>query len=106
MKRAIVMTLAAALCVAFAAEARPQDKLVLTLEDSIRLALKQNPFYQAEKAKEDQASAGVRQAVAAFFPSLNASGMNVLDKKVFTVEFPSFIPGEPPQRFKVDFTRP
>jgi len=87
------------------AAAGAQEKLVLTLEDSIRLALEQNPFYQAAKAREDQASAQVRGAVAGFFPSVNAQGTNVLDKKVFTIEFPSLIPGEPPQRIKFDFTR-
>ena len=81
------------------------DKMVLTLDDSLRLALKQNPFYLAAKAQEDQASAAVGQAVAGFFPSVNAQGSNVLDKKVFSIEFPSMIPGEPPQRFKIDFTR-
>jgi outer membrane protein TolC len=102
-KFAAVLTFAALLPAAAAAGA--QEKLVLTLEDSIALALKQNPFHQAALAKEDQASALVREAVAGFFPSVNAQGMNVLDKKVFTIEFPSLIPGEPPQRIKFDFTR-
>jgi len=81
------------------------ETMVLTLDDSIRLALKQNPFYLAAQAKEDQASAAVGQAVAGFFPSVNAQGMNVLDKKVFSVEFPSLVPGQPPQRVKLDFSR-
>jgi len=85
--------------------ASAQEKMVLTLDDSIRLALKQNPFYLAAKEREDQASAAVGQAVAGFFPSLNAQGINVLDKKVFSVEFPSMIPGQPPQRVKLDFSR-
>lgn len=85
--------------------AMPQEKMVLTLEESIRLALLQNPFHLAEKAKEDQASSMVREAAAGFFPSLTAVGTDVLDKKVFTVELPSFIPDQPPQRFKLDFTR-
>jgi len=94
-----------ALAVWLPASAAAQDKLVLTLEDSIKLALAQNPYYQAAKAREDQASAQVREAVAGFFPTVNAQGTNVLDKKVFTIEFPSLIPGEPPQRIKFDFTR-
>jgi outer membrane protein TolC len=83
----------------------PQEKITLTLDDCIRLALQQNPFYLAEKAKEEEASYRVKEAVSNFFPSLNAQGTNVLDKKVFTVEFPSFIAGQPPQRYKIDFTR-
>jgi outer membrane protein TolC len=80
-------------------------KLVLTLDESIRLALQQNPFYLAEKAKEAGASAGVREAVSGFFPSLNAQGTDILDKKVFSITFPSFFPGMAPQTIKMDFTR-
>jgi outer membrane protein len=105
MKRWFIRAAVLALAALSAVAAGAQEKLVLTLEDSIRLALKQNPFYQAAKAREDQASAQVREAVAGFFPSVNAQGTNVLDKKVFTIEFPSLIPGEPPQRIKFDFTR-
>jgi outer membrane protein len=90
---------------ALAATGQDEAPLVLTLEDSIRLALRQNPFYLAEKAKEDGASAAVREAVAGFFPSLNAQGQNVLDKKVFSVVFPSLVPGQPPTKVKLDFTR-
>lgn len=82
-----------------------QERITLTLDECIRLALQQNPFYLAEKAKEEEASYRVKEAVSNFFPSLNAQGTNVLDKKVFTLEFPSFIPGQPPQRVKIDFTR-
>jgi len=82
-----------------------QERITLTLDECIRLALRQNPFYLAEKAKEEEASYRVKEAVSNFFPSLNALGTNVLDKKVFTLEFPSFIPGQPPQRVKIDFTR-
>jgi outer membrane protein TolC len=84
---------------------RPQEKLTLTLEDSLKLALEQNPAYLAEKAKEDGASSLVQRATAGLFPSLNAQGTDILDKKVFTVELPSFIPGGSPQKFKLDFTR-
>jgi len=94
-----------ALAAGLPAAAGAQEKLVLTLEDSVKLALRQNPFTQAARAQEDEASALVREAVAGFFPSVNAQGTNVLDKKVFTVEFPSFVPGQPPQRVKLDFTR-
>ena len=85
--------------------AAAQEKMVLTLDDSLRLALKQNPFYQAARAREDQASAAVKEAVAGFFPSVNASGTDVLDKKVFSIEFPSLVPGQPPTKIKMDFTR-
>jgi outer membrane protein len=93
------------LAIALGLSAAAEETRVLTLDDSIRLALKQNPFYLSAQAKEDQASAAVGQAVAGFFPSVNAQGTNVLDKKVFSVEFPSLVPGQPPTRVKLDFTR-
>ncbi|MDD8026313.1 MAG: TolC family protein [Acidobacteriota bacterium] len=111
MKRAVALigclaALAAAFPVLAATPpAQAQETLTLTLEDSIRLALRQNPFYLAEKAKEDGASAVVREAVSGFFPSVNAQGSNILDKKVFTVEFPAFYEGGSPTKVKMDFTR-
>ncbi len=96
-----LILLAAVLCGAASA----QDKMILTLEDSLRLALKQNPFFLAEQAREDQAAAAVKEAFAGFYPTLNAQGTDVLDKKVFTIEFPSMVPGEPPTKVKFDFTR-
>ncbi len=83
----------------------PQDKLVLTLDDSVRLALAQNPYHLATGERVDAAYSGLRQAASQFFPSLDAQGLYTLDEKVFELEFPSFIPGQPPRRVKVDFTR-
>jgi len=80
-------------------------KLVLTMEDCIRLALEQNPFYLSAQEKENEARAQVHQAVSNFFPALNAQGTDILDKKVFTVEIPPMAPGQQPQRVKFDFTR-
>jgi len=105
MKKAGALFLAAVLVFGPSAVAFSQEKLTLTLEDSIKLALEQNPFYLAEKAKEDQASYMVREAVSNFFPTLNAQGIHVLDKKVMTIDMPSFVPGMPSQKIKLDFTR-
>jgi outer membrane protein TolC len=82
-----------------------QEQLTLTLEDSVTMALAQNPYHLATEERVDAAKAQRREAVASFFPSLNAQGLKTLDEKVFELEFPSFIPGEPPQRVEVDFTR-
>jgi outer membrane protein len=82
-----------------------QDKIALTLDESLRLALLQNPMYLAEKTKEDQASAVVRQALAGFLPSLNGQGSDILDKKLFDVLIPPLFPGMSSQRVKFDFTR-
>ncbi len=82
-----------------------QDKLILTLEDSVRLALSQNPYHLASEERVDAAYSKLREAASGFLPSLNAQGLHTLDEKVFELEFPSFVPGEPPQRVKIDFTR-
>jgi outer membrane protein len=79
--------------------------LTLTLEDAIDLALRQNPNYLATQEKEGQARGLLREAVSHFLPSLNMQGTNTLAEKLFVLEFPSLIPGEPPQRISVDFTR-
>lgn len=89
---------------ALAAQEAPET-LTLTLEDAIELALRQNPNYLATQEREGQARGIVREAVSRFLPSLNLQGMNTLDEKLFVLEFPSFVPGEPPQRISIDFTR-
>ena len=83
----------------------PQEKLVLTLQESIQLALAQNPSHLAAEERVAGAKSQIREAVAGFFPTLSASGLRTLKEKVMVLEFPSFIPGEPPQRVELDFTR-
>ncbi len=83
----------------------PQGTLTLTLEESLRLALAQNPNYLVAEEKVETARAQVREAAASFFPSLNAQGLQTLDEKLFVLEFPSFVPGQPPQRMSIDFTK-
>ena len=101
----IAPILALLLALSLSLPAQTQTKLVLTLEESLRLALLQNPQVLAESAKEDQASSVVGQALANFFPKIDAQGSDILDKKVFSVLLPGFFPGMEPQRFEFDFTR-
>lgn len=82
-----------------------KEKIILTLEESLRLALERNPFYLANQEKLGEAMASVREAASRFMPSLNLQGTHTLDEKLFVLEFPSFIPGQPPQRVSIDFTR-
>jgi outer membrane protein TolC len=82
----------------------PQEKMILTLEESIRLALSQNPYHLATEERVETARARVREAAAGFLPSLNAQGIHTLDEKLFELEFPDPITGQS-QRFSVDFTR-
>jgi outer membrane protein len=80
-------------------------KVTVTLDEAIGMALRQNPFHMAAQEKVAQARAQVRQAASGFLPTLNAQGQDTLDEKLFVLEFPSFTPGEPPQRFSIDFTK-
>ncbi len=105
MRRITPIALIVALGLALAAPGYSQEKLVLTLDDCLRLALSGNPFVLATKEKEAAAAAQVRSAASRFFPAVNGQGSDILDKKVMTLEFPSFVPGEPPQRVKLDFTK-
>lgn len=82
----------------------PQEKMILTLEESIRLALSQNPYHLAAEERVETARAQVREAAAGFLPSLNAQGLHTLDEKLFELEFPDPITGQS-QRISVDFTR-
>jgi outer membrane protein len=82
-----------------------QEKLTLTLDKSVELALTQNPYHLATEERVDAAYSKLREAASGFLPSLDAQGLHTLDEKVFELEFPSFIPGEPPQKVRVDFTR-
>lgn len=82
-----------------------QDRVTLTLEKSVRLALTQNPYHLATEERVNAASSRVREATAGFMPSLNAQGQSTLLEKLMILEFPSLIPGEPPQEIELDFTR-
>ncbi|MGB9836095.1 MAG: TolC family protein [Candidatus Saccharicenans sp.] len=105
--KALASILLLLLVLSSAGQAQENEKsaLELTLQDCLKLALEKNPYFLATQAKEDEARAQVRQAVANFFPSLSAQGTDILDKKVFTVEIPPMYPGQQPQRVKFDFTR-
>lgn len=81
------------------------ETLTLTLKTAIDTALRQNPFFMATREREAQAGAGVREAVSRFLPILSAQGTQNLAEKLFYLEFPSLIPGEPPQRVAIDFTK-
>ncbi len=107
MKRTILALLAALTLAAGAGFASAEEKtpLVLTLDDCLRLALEQNPAYLAARETEPGAKARLNEAAAQFFPSIDAQGTNIVSKKPFEILFPSMVPGEPPQRVKVDFTR-
>jgi len=105
MKRASCFVAALLIILGTGPTAPAQEKITLTLEKCLDLALSQNPFYLASQERIDAAQARVRQAAAQFFPSLSAQGQQNLDEKVFVLEFPSFVPGGRPTRMAIDFTK-
>jgi len=108
MRKTAVLLIALALAALGPGALAAQDAkatIVLTVDEAIAMALRQNPFHLAAQEKVYQARSQVRQAVAGFLPTLNASGTDTLDEKLFTLEFPSMVPGEPPQRISIDFTK-
>jgi outer membrane protein len=100
-----ILTMLAVLATAVLYAQEPKPTVVLTVEEAIAMALQQNPFHLASQEKIAQARAGVRQAVSGFLPTLNAQGSDTLDEKLFVLEFPSMVPGEPPTRMSIDFTK-
>jgi outer membrane protein TolC len=81
------------------------DTLKLTLKKAETFALNNNPEILQEAKKLEQAKSKTRLAYSSFLPSLDASGNRVLKEKVMTIEMPSFIPGQPPRKIEMDFTR-
>jgi outer membrane protein len=108
MKKSAAIVLASLFVIGGATGLPAQDKaetLTLTLESAVDLALRQNPFFLAVREKESQAGAGVREAVSRFLPAVSGQYTQNLAEKLFYLEFPSMIPGEPPQRVAIDFTK-
>ena len=103
MRRIVSFGLTVGLGLALAAPGYSQEKLVLTLDDCLNLALSHNPFVLATREKEAAAEAQVREAASRFFPSVSGVGTDILDKKVFTLEFPSFVPGRAAAEGQVRF---
>lgn len=106
--RKTAVTLVALILAALGPAAFGQEapaKVVVTIDEAIAMALRQNPFHLAAREQIGRAKAQVRQAAAGFLPTLNAQGTDTLDEKLFVLEFPSMIPGEPPQRVSIDFTK-
>jgi outer membrane protein TolC len=101
----ILLSILIALGPAVLAAQEPPAKVSVTLDEAIAMALRQNPFHQAAQEKIAQAKSQVRQAASGFLPTLNAQGTDTLDEKLFVLEFPSLVPGQPPQRFSIDFTK-
>ncbi len=81
------------------------ETIKLTLKQAENLALKNNPEILQEIQRTEQAKNRMHSAYSAFFPSLDVSGYKVVKEKVMTIVMPSFIPGQPPKKIEMDFTR-
>ncbi|MGQ9618947.1 MAG: TolC family protein [Candidatus Aminicenantia bacterium] len=81
------------------------EELELTLNESIRIALEKNPNLLAMQKRIDEAKSQEHSALAGFLPKLDLSAMKTVEEKLFTIEIPSFIPGQPPTVAKFDFTK-
>ena len=77
----------------------------MNLAQALEMAMKGNPELLQERARREQATGFKAAAFSAFLPTVDATLSDVVKKKVMEVEFPSLVPGEPPQRMKIDFTR-
>ncbi len=77
----------------------------LTLKQAERMAIEHNPEILQEVQKLEQAKSRMNMSYSAYFPSIDLSGYRVMKEKVMTIIMPSFIPGQPPQKIEMDFTR-
>lgn len=81
------------------------EKIELTINDSVRIALEKNPNILAMKKRIESAKNQEQGALSNFLPKLDLSAMKTVEEKLFTIEIPSFVPGQPPTVAKFDFTK-
>lgn len=81
------------------------EKIELTISDSVRIALEKNPNILAMQKRIESAKNQEQGALSNFLPKLDLSAMKTVEEKLFTIEIPSFIPGQPPTVAKFDFTK-
>lgn len=81
------------------------EKFELTLADSVRIALEKNPNVLAMKKRIESAKSQEQEALSSFLPKLDLSAAKTVEEKLFTIEIPSFIPGQPPTIARFDFTK-
>jgi len=81
------------------------EQLSLTLDEAVKLAIKNNPDILQEIQKVKQAKNRKNLGISAMLPSVSFSGRKIIKEKVIVVEFPSMIPGEPPTEVELDMTK-
>jgi len=68
-----------------------QDEMVLTLEQSVAIALEKNPEVRIAEKELDKAKAGIWEAYSALLPSLDASANFVHAWDLQTTKIPNFL---------------
>ncbi len=81
-----------------------KEKMEITLEKALQMARENNKTYLASKEEVNRYKYKVQQNLG-FLPTVRIDGTKNLSEKIMEIEMPSFYPGEPPQRIKLDFTK-
>lgn len=81
-----------------------QEKMDLTLEQAIELALKNNNNYLISQEEVKQYKYRLKQNLG-FLPQVTVQGSKNLDEKLMVLEMPAMVPGGEPQRISLDFTK-
>jgi outer membrane protein len=84
--------------------AYPQEKMDLTLNQAISLALQNNNNYLISQQGVKQSKYRVMQNMG-FLPQVTLGGSKNLDEKLMVLEMPPMVPGGEPQRITLDFTK-
>lgn len=105
MKKTLIIFILMAFTILPAAEPeREPGKLELTIDKAIELALENNKNYLASKEGVKRYKHKLRQQLG-FLPSVTLQGTRNVDEKLMEIEIPPFVPGAPPQKTTLDFTR-
>ena len=81
-----------------------QEAFPVSLSESIRIALANNPSIQISRSRVEDASLSRREAWGAFMPQIDARSSTILDEKIRIIEMPSFLDPTQTTRLKLDFT--
>lgn len=80
------------------------DAAELTIQQAVRLALKNNKEFRAGREEVNLYRYRLRQALG-FLPTVTLEGSKNIDEKLMEIEMPPAFPGAPPQSVTIDFTK-
>jgi len=82
-----------------------QDVLELTIQDAVSTALTHNELLKAERYEVKEAETFRTEALAAFFPRVDAGLIRLLNEKPMVVEFPSMLEDGSSSQVEMSFAR-